>query len=72
MPRRQAPNLYLVAADVEKRGFFGWAMRLKGILGRKTRQRPLPNDLLADVLADNGLRARELERRRPQISGPWR
>lgn len=72
MPRRQVPYLNLVAPPVEKRGVFDWVMRLKGILGVKSRQRPLPNDLLADVLADNGLRAREQERRRPQSSGSWR
>jgi len=69
MPRRQAPYLSLVVAPAEKHGVFIWAMRLKGILGGKSRQQPIPNDLLADVLADDSLRAREQERHRSRICG---
>ena len=31
----------------------------------------IPDDLLKDVLSDNGLRAREENRRRTVASGPW-
>lgn len=72
MPRREPPSLYVVAAPAEKHGFFGWAARLRGLFKGKSGRGRLPDDLLADVLADNGLRAREQERRRPQISGPRR
>ncbi|EAV40843.1 hypothetical protein SIAM614_17564 [Stappia aggregata IAM 12614] len=43
---------------------------LGNLLSRPSRRHPIPDDLLQDVLSDNGLRAREENRRRPIISGP--
>ncbi|MCK7615653.1 hypothetical protein [Roseibium sediminicola] len=71
MPRRQPPPLFLVPAPAEPRGLRSWTSILKILLRRKPALRAIPDDLLADVLADNGLRAREQIRRRPEISGLW-
>ncbi|WP_269581312.1 hypothetical protein [Roseibium sp. Sym1] len=54
----------------------GWSIRMKRVIrkwlsARRLPRQALPHDLLADVLADNGLRAREEECRQPRISGPW-
>jgi len=49
----------------------GLSMRLGWISSGKPAPQRLPDDLLADVLGDNGLRAREEIRRRPIESGPW-
>ena len=72
MPRRQPSTPSLVTTPAANRGLFGLAMRLKGLIRTNPARPAVPDDLLADVLADNGLRAREEERRKPQISGPWR
>jgi hypothetical protein len=43
---------------------------LGNLLSLPSRHPPIPDDLLQDVLSDNGLRAREENRRKPVISGP--
>ena len=72
MPRRQPPTLVLVTTPAETHGLRSWTSTLKGLLRWTPALRPVPDDLLADVLADNGLRAREQTRRRPVISGCWK
>lgn len=49
----------------------GFGTKLGRIASTKPAAQFLPDDLLADVLSDNGLRAREETRRRPIVSGPW-
>jgi len=71
MPRRQHPFLYLVSTPGENRGPARWAVRLIRLFSKETARPAIPEYLLADVLADNGLRALETERRRPKIGGPW-
>lgn len=71
MPDRHIAHLHLVPATFEPRGLENWAAALKALFRNNPGYGTVPPDLLADVLADNGLRAREEERRRPQISGPW-
>lgn len=76
MPSNQPLPPSLAAPETGSPDGIGWSIRMKrGIRNwlpaRHIPRQALPHDLLADVLADNGLRAREEECRRPQISGPW-
>ncbi|GAB2183308.1 hypothetical protein [Roseibium sp. LAB1] len=64
------------ASPSRARGLYQLVALLRKKLGNtrflRSRRQPIPDDLLLDVLSDNGLRAREEIRRRPVISGPWR
>ena len=71
MPRRQPASLYLVPPAAEPQGLVRWRTFLKNLIRKPASPGAVPHDLIADVLADNGLRAREQERRQPQISGRW-
>ncbi|WP_422376983.1 hypothetical protein [Roseibium sp.] len=71
MPRPHPAHLHLVPPSSDSRGLENWATALKQLFRKKPAYGAIPHDLLADVLADNGLRAREEERQRPQISGLW-
>lgn len=71
MPRRQPPPLFLVPAPAEPHGWRSWTSTLISLIRRKPALRAIPDDLLADVMSDNGLRAREQTRRRPVVSGSW-
>jgi len=70
MPRQHTTIPSLVPRSGGNSGLFGWATRLMALVWKRSARPDVPDDLLADILVDNGLRAREQERRRPLISGP--
>jgi hypothetical protein len=64
IPPSRTRGLYQLAALLRR--------KLGKALSRRSSHQSIPDDLLLDVLSDNDLRAREENRRRPIISGPWR
>lgn len=75
MPRGHATPQAPITTAAGQRGIAGWATRLRNLLRsltllRVSARQTVPRDLLADVLADNGLRAREQDCRRARLGCP--